>query len=250
MIRSCAFVHTWATEGTPLHLPRHWVPTALFLAATLYLAASCTGRSESPADSPPPLAGPGIYASGSGTAMPLFERQLAAFRADDPGVAVSLLPGTSTGGAVQGVRRGVLQLGLCSRRLTPEEEALGLRYHLLGYDLVVFAAHPSARVTELSREALLGIYAGRVRSWSEVGGAQRGIVLLDRDEGESLKVTLRRHFFGPDLAITPQAAVFVNAEDMAEALRTTPYSLGYAGRAELRARGLDAGLIPPLGRWP
>ncbi|GAB4277756.1 MAG: phosphate ABC transporter substrate-binding protein [Deferrisomatales bacterium] len=218
-----------------------------FCVVTAALVA-CSSQEE-PARPARPSKPARVAVSGSGTLVPLMKRLADHYQADHPDETVALLPGTSTGGGVTGVRQGVLDVGLCSRRLSPEEQA-GVRYSLLGYDLIVFGVHPSAKVSELSAEDLLGIYRGRIRNWSELGGVDRDILVLDRDEGESIKITLRRHFFGPDFPVVPSATVFLRAGDMAQALRTTPYAIGYAGRGELRARALDLKIVPPRSRWP
>jgi len=223
---------------------------ALCLAALSGGGGACSRVPEPPPGRAEDAREPQISISGSGTLLPLFRRLSDAFEAESPAARLVLLPGTSTGGGVEGVRAGVLQVGLCSRPLAPAEEDPALAYHLLGYDLIVFAIHPAAQVESLGKDALLGAYSGRTRRWSEMGGAEANLVVLDRDEGESIKVRLRREFFGADFGVTPTATVLVHAEDMAEALRTTPFAIGYAGRGELRAMGLQAKVVPPLGRWP
>ncbi len=224
--------------------------TALCLALLLTGTAACSRAPEPAANPAAEAPDPLISISGSGTLLPLFRSLCSAYETENPAARLALLPGTSTGGGVEGVRAGVLQVGLCSRPLRPEEESPALAYHLLGHDLIVFAVHPAARVESLDRGALLAIYSGRARQWSAVGGTGGGIIVLDRDEGESIKARLRQEYFGAGFAVTPSATVLVHAEDMAEALRTTPLAVGYAGRGELRALGLPVKVLPPLGRWP
>ncbi len=231
---------------TPLPFCR---PFPVLVSLVLASSVGCRdGRDTDVANPAKPEAA--IRVSGSGTLVPLFQRIRAAYREENPDANVNILAGTSTGGGVEGVRSGVLQIGLCSRRPAPHEMSPEIAYHDLGVDLIVFAAHHKGRVPTLTPDDLRRIYRGEFRNWGEVGGEDREILVLERDEGESIKITLRSHFFAPSFETLPSATVFLHAEDMAEALRTTPHAIGYAGRGELRSLGFPLTVHPPLGRWP
>ncbi len=214
-----------------------------------WLFFSCSRSEEAPAGPADLPQEPEIRISGSGTLFPVLQRLVEAYSEENPRVKVHTLPGSSTAGGVAGVRSGALQIGLASRRLTPEESQ-GVAYRLIGYDPIAFAAHPSCGVPRLTGDDVREIYAGRVTRWSQLDGAPRDILVLDREEGESLRLTLMRHFFEPGFRVTPAAIVLQHAEDMVQALDSTPYAIGYAGRGELRGAGLRVILVPPLGRWP
>ena len=224
----------------------HW---CLVLGLAPWLIFSCSRSEEAPAGPADLPKEPEIRISGSGTLFPVLRRLVDAYAAENPRLKVHILPGTSTAGGVAGVRSGALQIGLASRRLT-RDEARGVAYHLIGYDPIAFAVHPSCGVPRLTGEDVRRIYAGRVTRWSELHGSPRDILVLDREEGESLRLTLVRHFFEPGFRVTSSAVVLQHAEDMVRALDTTPFTIGYAGRGELRAAGLGVILVPPLGRWP
>ncbi len=226
----------------------------LFLAVAVLLPGAaaffaCTRADETPAgpaDLPPE---PEIRVSGSETLFPLLERLIQAYTDENPRARVRILPGTSTAGGVAGVRSGALDLGTCSRPLR-RDEAAGLAYHLLGYDPIAFAAHPSGGAPRLDAEAVRGIYRGAIRNWAQVDGVDHDILPLDRKPGQSVRRTLMEEFFGPGFRMTEAAVVLARPADMTRALATTPYTIGYAGRAELRSLGLDVRAIPPAGRWP
>ncbi len=222
---------------------------ALALVPTLAGFFACQ-RAEDPAAGPAELPPePEIRVAGSETLYPVLERLARAYAEENPRARVRLLPGTSTAGAVAGVRSGAVDLGTCSRRLRAEE-ARGLAYHLLGYDPLAFAAHPSSAVPRLEPDHVRRIYAGEVRNWGELEGADHDILVLDREPGESTRRVLLDAFFGPSFRITRDAVVLPHAGDMRRALATTPYTIGYAGRAELRASGIEVRAVPPAGSWP
>ncbi|GAB4262933.1 substrate-binding domain-containing protein [Deferrisoma sp.] len=222
---------------------------ALALVPTLAGFFACQRAEEpvaGPAELPPE---PEIRVAGSETLYPVLERLVQAYAEENPRARVRILPGTSTAGAAVGVRSGAVDLGTCSRRLRPEELE-GLAYHLLGYDPIAFAAHPSCGVPRLEPDHIRRIYAGEIRNWNELDGVDHDILVLDREPGESLRRVLLDAFFGPSFRMTRDAVVLPHASDMRRALASTPYAIGYAGRAELRASGIEVRVVPPAGVWP
>jgi phosphate transport system substrate-binding protein len=172
-----------------------------------------------------------LRASGSGTCLPLL--RILAAEQPDKAMRLVFLPGLHTAGGVKGVARGSLDVGAISRPLTPEEESPGLRITWLSNDGLVIAVHPSVSdlgVTGLTSEQVRGIYSGAVTDWRQVGASSaRPIVVIDRHEGESAKVALRKHLLGPEdrLKVTPSAIAVYYESDMVDAVRTTADSIGY-----------------------
>jgi phosphate transport system substrate-binding protein len=206
-----------------------------------------------------------LRASGSGTCLPLL-RILAAGQ-PDKAMRLSFLPGLHSEGGVKGVAQGSLDIGAVSRPLTADEQSPGLKTTWLSRDGLVIAVHPSVSdlgVTGLTSEQVRGIYSGSITDWSQVGAsASRPVVVVDRHEGESAKVTLRTHVLGPveRLAVTPAALVVYYESDMVDALRTTPgaigfFSLGYAVSqnvpvTRLRLDGVEPSVAAiETGRYP
>ncbi len=210
---------------------------------------ACTRADETPAgpaDLPPE---PEIRVSGSETAFPVLERLIQVYTGENPRARVRILPGTSTAGGVAGVRSGALDLGTCSRPLRRDETA-GLAYHLLGYDPIAFAVHPAGGAPKLGAETVREIYGGSIRNWAQVDGVDHEILPLDRRPDQSVRRALMEGFFGPGFQMSEAAVVLDRPADMTRALATTPYTIGYAGRAELRSLGLEVRTVPPGGRWP
>lgn len=166
-----------------------------------------------------------VRISGSGTCTPLV--RLLTDTYDGVGVDWRYLPGLHSSGGVNGVARGELELGAVSRELTPEEKALGLVYTPLSADGVVIAVHPSVGLTGLSAQQVRDIYAGMYRNWSELGGSDLPIIVLDRNEDESAKMIMRQHVFGQDLVIAAHAAQLYYEMDMVEGLQSTVGAIGY-----------------------
>jgi len=87
----------------------------------------------------------------------------------------------ATQGSGQGlelVMRGAAPLAGVSRGLTFVEKQQRIYYQTIGYDAVAVYVHDSSPVTSLSKAELKGIYTGRIRSWKEVRGQDRPVVVI------------------------------------------------------------------------
>lgn len=168
--------------------------------------------------------------SGSGTCLPLLRILTADYR--DPRVSFVYLPGLHSGGGIQGVVHGDLEIGAVSRDLDATEQALGLRTTWFSNDGLVVAVHPSVKVTGLTTQQVRDIYAGKITNWKQVGGQDMRIHVLDRNEDESAKIILRKFVLGVlgskgSVTVTPAAIKLYYEPDMVEALTSTPGAIGY-----------------------
>lgn len=195
---------------------------AMFVLATLVFAAGCSGSSGSDDEAAPAEV---VRISGSGTCLPLLHLLTDNY----PGDAVDwrYLPGLHTGGGIQGVANGELEIGATSRELNDEEKALGLVETPLSDDGIVIAVHPSVTIDELTTAQVQDIYAGAYTNWSELGGPDLPITVLDRNEDESAKIIMREFVLGPDLVISPRAVSLYYELDMIQGVQSTAGAIGY-----------------------
>lgn len=170
-----------------------------------------------------------LRVSGSGTCLPLLRILAAEYKAVHPeaGVEFAFLPGLHSGGGIKGVANGDLDIGSVSRELSEDESALGLAYKELSTDGLVIAVHPGVTIKGLTTQQVRDIYSGKYSNWSELGGPDMLIVILDRNEDESAKIILRKYVLGPDLAITPKAVNLYYEPDMIDGLKSTAGAIGY-----------------------
>lgn len=180
-----------------------------------------------------------ILVSGSGTLISLFEKFKEAFEKEHPEYLVKILLGTNTGGGIKGVRDKIIDVGLCSRNLTPEEQKFGLKYVLLARDEIIIAVNNGIMgIHELSPEQFRDIYEGKIRNWKQVGANDITIVILDRDDNEAIKITLKKELLGQELKIYKEAMVLMHAADMDKALVAVAGAIGYTGKGEIKVQRL------------
>ncbi len=82
-------------------------------------------------------------------------------------------PGSGEG--IQALIQGRVDVAGVSRPLQPEEKAAKLLGTIIGYDAIAVFVHESNPVADLTKAQVKGIFTGRIRNWSEVGGRDAAI---------------------------------------------------------------------------
>jgi phosphate transport system substrate-binding protein len=85
------------------------------------------------------------------------------------------------------VTRGSSDIGTASRDLKDEEMDLGLYDSPLAYDAIAVIVHPSNPIDNLTKEQVRLIFNGTYTNWSELGGRDLRIGLVNRDEASGTR---------------------------------------------------------------
>ncbi|MEO1147842.1 MAG: substrate-binding domain-containing protein [Cyanobacteria bacterium J06638_22] len=212
------------------------LPSILGAIALIGLS-SCSMNSDTPSLSGEPAVseaiaesdaqGP-VKVSGSSSSANLLSVLVDAYTSSNPSSQLELLEPTQSENTIAGVQQGLVDLGVISRALKPEDGDDGtLESREVARDALLVATHPSVTgVTNLTTEDLRGIYSGSITNWKELNGPDAEIVVLDRPEDESAKRLLREHYLGADLANAPNAVVLRKEGELIQTIQSTPYSIG------------------------
>jgi len=107
----------------------------------------------------------------------------------------SALQYSNTRGAYKGIVDGTVDIAICvapSEELLAyaEEQGVELVFTPIGREAFVFFVNRDNPVNGLTTEQLRGIYAGQYRNWSEVGGDNTHIAVLQRNAGSGSQSAL------------------------------------------------------------
>lgn len=216
----------------------------LLLSAVLVSPGAVLGdTSDTDHGGSPPREDEIIRVSGSDDVYPLLRILAQQFEQQYPGYHVVFAPPMHSRGGVAEATLGTVDIGLVSRPLTSEEERGQTTYLHLAHDIIVFATHRGVGVKNLSRQQLLDIYAGKITNWSQVGGRDAPIVVLDRAEHTSLKIVLRHQLFSPSFTVTPNAIVLERPDEVTTSLITIENSIAFASLGDTLVTGGDAAIL-------
>jgi phosphate transport system substrate-binding protein len=222
------------TSISPIKLP---IAGKLRSPFAMLLACSLVGCTASPSSQSPQIStSPSVViikVSGSGSSLPVVQKLAEAYTQKHPDTQLQFEPGTNSGGAIQGVVQGNLDLAAINRPLSKSEAKEALAYFPFARDAFVFVAHKPSPVKELSTAQVRDIYSGKLTNWQQLGGASAPILVLDRDPDESArKLGLIPFMQGRE--VKAQTIVLSKAKEVVKALESTPYSLGYSSRGLLK----------------
>jgi phosphate transport system substrate-binding protein len=206
-----------AEMGSAWHR-RFWQPWVGAIA--LGLLTSCTSASNDAATEEAL-----IQVGGSAEALEVLEDLAEAYEDSVEGVEISFLPPSQSSSGIQGVKDDLLDMGAVSSTPAPSELGV-LQYVPLVQTPLVFVVHETVTgIDDLTQPQVQGIYDGSITNWQVLGGPDADIILLDFTEDENEKEILRQVVLGEDLAITDQAIVFPEDDEILETAIITPYSI-------------------------
>ena len=209
-----------------------------------------SGDDESKASEPAELTI--LTISGSGGTTAILEAVKPAFEAAVPGYQIEILSGTGTGGGVQGVVDGTLDVAAMARPPKDDEAIEYVEFGKSGQALYVNGAVGDINLTS---EQASAIVFGEISNWSSVGGPDMEIVLYVRDEGDSSTTALRDAIFG-DKPFAETAQVMTSQGDMLNAVAGIEGAVGFGTWPAVLAAGANvrpvslAGVSPVDSNYP
>ncbi len=138
------------------------------------------------------LADTQITAVGSTALLPLVKESATQYQQQHGDVRISV----SGGGSYQGIAQassGVAELG-DSDIIAPGNS--GLTDHKVAVVGFAIITNPSARVTNLSASQIRGVFSGRITNWKDVGGADQGIVVVNRPRASGTRAVFNATIMG------------------------------------------------------
>ena len=109
--------------------------------------------------------------------------------------AESKLQYTNTRGAYKSVVDGTVDVIFCAKPSEEQsnyakEKGVELEFVPIGYEAFVFIVNKNNPVDDLTTEQVRDIYSGKITNWSEVGGNNRTIDALQRNEGSGSQTAM------------------------------------------------------------
>ncbi len=204
------------------------------IAVVLALAAGtalvfASGKKDAPATSSASSLSGTYSFGGSTTVAPIANVAIEQFVKDNPAVKVAY-EGVGSGTGLKQLGEGTFSLAGSSRDLKQSELDAGLVPVVIARDSIVVVVNKDISVANLSMAQLADIYAGNVTNWSQVGGKNEPLVVVNRDETSGTYGTFKELVLDPKkMAFTKNAIVAKENGEVAAKVATTPGAIGYVG---------------------
>lgn len=200
--------------------------SALILIALIFGAAATS------------MAAKDVVVSGSTTVLPLGESTAEAFNAKQTDYHVSV-SGGGTGAGITNVAEGRSSIGMASREVTADEKSKygdKFKEFLVGYDGICIAISKQiydAGVKALTLDQVKKIYAGDITNWNQVGGPDKEIYVIAREDGSGTKDSFNEDVMGNKAAETPgvekHGSVETGNAGVKTAITGSDKAIGYLG---------------------
>lgn len=227
-------------------ITRYRVTAVLVVAAIFF---SCGSREEPPSE-PADSAENRIFVSGSASVTPLLKTLARAFSIKEPDVEIVFLPDSHSKAGITGTMQEHYDIGALSREMQADEKNNPLRYLHLAIDGLVFVTNAKVKLSNLTPDQLRGIYSGRITNWSQFGGPDAKIAVVDRPEHTSAKIALRKALLGEKLGVTTEAVVVERPWQVTDSIQLIPYSIGYTSLGELISNNPPVNIVSLGGVEP
>ncbi len=175
--------------------------------------------------------------AGSTSIQPFADKWAEVFMEKHPGLGVNIQGGGSSAG-IQACKSGACQIGMSSRELKGNEK--DLVEVVVARDGLAVIVHPSNPVRGAKVAEVKQIFAGDLRNWKYLGGPDREITVVTREEGSGTRGAFQELVMGKTRiyrgAITQDSNGTVR-----EIVAHDPHSIGFIslGLVNDQVRALD-----------
>ena len=123
--------------------------------------------------------------AGSTSVQPLMEELAKSYQEKNSNVRIMVQGGGSSAG-IKSVAAGSADLGMSSRELKDSEKN-GLEPLEIAKDGIAVIVNSTNGVKELTLQQVADIFSGKITNWKDVGGADKKIVVVTREEGSGTR---------------------------------------------------------------
>jgi phosphate transport system substrate-binding protein len=161
--------------------------------------------------------------AGSTSVQPFAEKLSEIYMELYPREVVNVQGGGSTAG-IKACRQRAAQIGTSSRDLHPEEN--DLKKIIIAWDGIAIIVHPQNPIQKITLKQLQGIFSGKIRFWSELGGAKKPIFFVTREEGSGTRDAFESLAM-KKMEISNEALVEDSNGAVREIVGHNPFAIGY-----------------------
>lgn len=154
-----------------------------------------TPTADTSSNTETPTASGTVTIAGSTSVQPLAE-ELGTFYMEVNGDARIEVAGGGSGAGVKAAQSGTADVGMASRELKDDET--GIEAVVIAIDGIAVVVNKENAASDLTSEQVKGIFNGTIKNWSEVGGSDANIVVVNREEGSGTRDAFKELVLGEE----------------------------------------------------
>src|SRR4030042_710076 len=186
---------------------------SVLLALSVALAPGCRGgRSQTD-----------MTLAGSTSIQPFADKWAEVFMEKRPGLGVNVQGGGSSAG-IQACKSGACQIGMSARE--PKGDERDLIEIVVARDGLAIIVHPTNPVRGAKGAEIKQIFAGDLRNWKYLGGPDRSITVVTREEGSGTRGAFQELVMGKT-RIFKGAITEDSNGTVRELIAHDPYAIGF-----------------------
>jgi len=185
-------------------------------------------------------AGKAITIKGSTTVLPVAQAAAEVFMEKNPGVNISVQGGGS-GVGISSLLDKTTDIATSSRKIKPEEinkaTASGVNPNeiAIALDGIAVIVHPTNSVKALTKAQIKDIYTGKTSNWSQLGGKNAKIVVVNRDTSSGTYEAFELLALNKE-KVRPDALTSASNQAVGQIVAQTPGAIGYIGHGFLSTK--------------
>ncbi|MBU2493096.1 MAG: phosphate ABC transporter substrate-binding protein [Bacteroidetes bacterium] len=175
-----------------------------------------------------------IRIKGSDTMLILTRKLADEYMNRNPGTSI-YVEGGGTSNGIKSMIKGEVDICTASRLLKAEEAKLLADYYgtlgmyfLLAKDALSIYLNPANPVKNLTRVQLKEIFTCKIKNWSELGGNDENIIILNRMPNSGTYLYFQEHVLDGEEYCT-EAEIYSTTEAVIEAVEDNINAIGYGG---------------------
>ncbi len=173
-----------------------------------------------------------IQLAGSTSVQPLAEELARVYMEKNPQVKIDVQGGGSSAG-VKAAVEGVANIGMASRELKEDEKTSGLVPTVIAKDGIAVVVNTNNSVSDLTLDQIKKIFTGEIKNWSDLGGANASIVVINREEGPGTRDAFQELVLGKEAKYTDSAAIQNSTGAVRTAVSSDQNAVGFISMGSL-----------------
>lgn len=173
-----------------------------------------------------------IAVDGSTALAPLFQSAAKSFQTANPNVQISVTPnGSGTG--LKDAHAGAVNIGLSDVFAQEKAPSAGAYSDLVDHQVaaVVFTLVTNTdlkgKIENLTSDEILKIYTGTYTNWSQIGGPNEPITVINRPTTSGTRATFKKYVLNGATETSGQTLTQETTGAVLQAIKGTPGSIGY-----------------------